>query len=269
MRLLHRVFASLTAMVVTIASAQTTPAASPEKQPDWLTPKLVKAPDYPAAMLERKQASEVDAVLRITKDGKLKEMLSVRSTPKAEEAEAAVRGILGQWTFRPALASDCMPTETEGVVRVWFDLDNGRPVVSVAKPKDMPWIPVAPARVLNRDEFLQAVQHSIPRNSRESMIGAKVIVAIEVNGDTGVPVKAKGTFVELDWDMGDSPLSAYYPEAAAKGAMASRYPPVPQYAGATWHSCVEINYRFNDGARRIPAGTQQSENPAKRSDDVR
>jgi hypothetical protein len=269
MRLPHRVLASLSAIVISAASAQTAPAANTDKQPDWLTPKLVKAPDYPAAMLERKQASEVDAVIRITKDGKLKEVLSVRSTPKAEEAEAALRGILGQWTFRPALAADCTPQETDGVVRVWFDLDNGRPAVSVAKPKGMPWVPAPPASVLNREELQQAIAQSIPRNARDSMIGAKVIVAIEVNGDTGVPVKAQGTFVELDWDMGDSPLTAYYQEGAAKGAMASRYPPLPKYAGTTWHSCVVIDYRLPVGLQTERRFDHPLMNPSRRSDDVR
>lgn len=269
MRHLHRVLGSVAAIVVSTASAQSAPAVNADKQPDWLTPKLVKAPDYPAAMVDRKQASEVDAVIRITKEGRLKEVLSVHSTPKAEEAEAAVRGALGQWTFRPALAADCMPQETDGVVRVWFDLDGGRPAVSVAKPKDMTWVPPPPAAVLNRDELQQAIQHSFPRNSRNSMIGAKVIVAIEVNGDTGVPVKAQGTFVELDWDMGDSPLTGYYLEGAAKGAMASRYPPVPKFAGTTWHSCVIIDYRFSSSPPQERRFDQPLMNPSRRSEDVR
>ncbi len=92
------------------------------------------APDYPPAAEATKTTGYVDVELLITEYGHVGEVRSLKSTPKNVDFEKAIRDVIDRWFFYAA-RSKCRPAESVGNVRVWFDIKDGKGMVSVSKPK--------------------------------------------------------------------------------------------------------------------------------------
>jgi len=94
----------------------------------------IVAPDYPKAPLQRKETATVDLAGRVKVDGTL-EVPSLKVTGGDESFAAAVREVAPLWVFQPPLDErTCESRADELRMRVWFELDEGKPKVSVSNP---------------------------------------------------------------------------------------------------------------------------------------
>ncbi len=104
-------------------------------------------PDYPEAALAKKATAVVDVFGRVRADGML-EAARVEVKPANPDFEAAVRTAMPYWLFRPNYdAATCEPSPVEVQVRVWFELRDGQPTISLSVPKKVPHVE---AKVLKR-----------------------------------------------------------------------------------------------------------------------
>lgn len=99
-------------------------------------------PKYPRGALGDNVQATLDVFGRIGTDGVL-QVSKVESTSDIDEFKAAVEQVVPLWRLRPDFGEDCVPRPTEGQVRVWFDIREGKPVIRFsqtprAKPAPMP-----------------------------------------------------------------------------------------------------------------------------------
>lgn len=108
----------------------------------WLAHRLVVAPLYPTSLAVEGVTGSVSANLRVSPKGELLEILSIASTPNQPEFVAAVRTVLPRWRFRKEVDERCEPRESMGWLRVFFNMKDGRPRVSVSRPPNRLGFPV-------------------------------------------------------------------------------------------------------------------------------
>lgn len=211
----------------------------------WLAHRLVVPPAYPAKLAAARVTGTVDARLRISPKGELVEILQISSTPDQPEFVAAVREVLPRWAFRKELDKNCETRESVGWLRIYFEIDGSRPVVSASKPKEAPWLPSMTPPSTRRSALLEAMRDSFPRAGRRARVGADVAVAIDVDGNTGLPAKIRTTAVDLDWGHVSSRLEMMYADAAEEGMKVATFPILPDQKDKTWRTCIRASYRIS------------------------
>lgn len=231
--------------------APTPPASENEKvipskadEEVWLAHRLVVPPAYPATLAAARVTGTVDARLRISPRGELLEILQIGSTPDQPEFVAAVREVLPRWAFRKELDKNCETRESVGWLRIYFEMDGSRPMVSASKPKEAPWMPNLTPPSSRLSVLLESMRDSFPRAGRRSGVGAEVAVAIDVDGNTGLPAKIKTTAVDLEWGHVSSRLEMMYADAAEEGVKVATFPILLDQRDKIWRSCIRVSYRI-------------------------
>lgn len=96
-------------------------------------PMGIIAPTFPPAALAEKVTGTVDVIGDIGEDGKMR-VTRMEAAPDREDFKAAVRDVIGLWRFSPRYEQDCKPHATPGQVRIWFEMKEGKPAISVSRP---------------------------------------------------------------------------------------------------------------------------------------
>jgi len=103
-------------------------------------------PEFPAKALREKVEAMVEVTGTVKKDGSLAvEKLEV--APDRAEFRDAVMAVEGYWRFRPDYDSACHAKEAPGQIRVWFELKDGKPSISITAPKKLASTPLAPSKL--------------------------------------------------------------------------------------------------------------------------
>jgi TonB family protein len=90
-------------------------------------------PEYPAQALRDGIQASVDVVGVVAQDGTLR-VTEISSSVDRDDFRAAVADVTRFWLLSPNYGRDCRPREIEGTVRVWFEVKDGKPVVSMSVP---------------------------------------------------------------------------------------------------------------------------------------
>lgn len=158
----------------------------------WTQPRRIVPPTYPAALLEKGVTGFVDVEVGFSKTGRVSRINSIKSTPAEPRFEAAVRDVIDLWTFHEPLTKDCTPEESTGNTRIWFEIKEGAPSISVSNKA---WTPAQPARLSprmkNLREVLGKMVASYPKEARRSGVEAQVYAVLSVDGDTGKTLSVK------------------------------------------------------------------------------
>lgn len=158
-------------------------------------PKLVVAPTYPPALLQKGVTGFVDLEISIGKYGRAERILSAKVTPPEPAFEAAINDVIHLWQFHETLSTGCVPQDSTGNTRIWFDIKDGTPSISVSSRSRTPQeiAAVRPPIMKNRDAVIKQVTNSYPIQARRNGVQALVHVVLHVDGDTGKTLEVKTT----------------------------------------------------------------------------
>src|SRR5258708_10543567 len=90
-------------------------------------------PDYPGAALRDGVEATVDVHGTVRADGHLA-VSQIKAIPDREDFRVAVTDVVHFWLLRPRYDSTCHAMDVEGQVRVWFEIKEGKPSISISVP---------------------------------------------------------------------------------------------------------------------------------------
>lgn len=100
----------------------------------WGRPARIVAPQFPPAALAAGHSGYVELKLRIGPLGEARDVTYEPDSPESASFVDAVKAVLPYWSFYVPQADDCMPSTDQVVMRVWFEVESGKPHISV-EPK--------------------------------------------------------------------------------------------------------------------------------------
>jgi TonB family protein len=210
-------------------------AADASRKPYYVpgAPVVIASPDYPAAALAAGTTAQVEVAGTVQADGGF---VPKRVAGSSGAFEQSVREVLKFWRFIPAMdAGTCGFREHEAAYRVWFEIDAGKPKVSVSM---VPRSADAPAWFLAPPQLPRADARRSPEYPR-SMIRQNVAYAILV---AYVPVRRDGSTGEVTTLPG-----THHPdfEAATIAALREwRFDPPAGWPAERQVVCAEIPVEF-------------------------
>jgi hypothetical protein len=151
----------------------------------WATPTVVLPPTFPQEALEKRVTAVVDATLKLRVNGTVEHVVSITSEPKLEVFESALKGVLKFWFFAQSYDGDCRPVPAQSRIRVWFDLKEGKPSISVTHVPEPPLPGASAIEEVNRDEIVAFVSSNYPRDARRNTQMADVYAKLTVDPRSG------------------------------------------------------------------------------------
>lgn len=233
----------------------------------WGTPFDWQAPEYPATLLEQKVSGKVDLIVSVTAEGRLGEIVAIRSTPAQPAFEDAVRKAVKDWTFTKAMDASCKPAATRGQIQVRFEIAEGKPQVNVGAISADKKEGRAQIQELNRREVNQALNDNYPIDARRMKKTGEVHALLKVDARTGETKGVEITEVFADNNSYNpepvmraggktdrlsgrtSPASLQFATAAREQLEALRFKPLGEAGQGTINVCREVAYRIK-GVRR-------------------
>lgn len=231
----------------------------------WGTPWSWQAPEYPKAMREQQITGKVDVLLNVSPDGRMADIVALRSEPAQPAFEAAVREALGGWTFTRAMDAECKPAVTQGRLQVRFEMVDGKPQVNVGAATAAPVPGRARIEEVNGAEVNRLLAESYGRNAGRSGLMGGVNALLRVDARTG-----ETRSVDITNVIGDSnsynpepqpfgnnsrmpartaPASIKIASAAREELEALRFKPVPDAGQEVVTVCREAIF-YRRGAKR-------------------
>lgn len=214
----------------------------------WLTIRRVAPPEYPKEALAAGVTGYVDLAVTIDEVGSVQKIGAVVSRPDNRLFENSARETVMYWEFRPAISRHCVPEVAEGNVRVWFEIRDGKEVVSVsstpgtmgtataATTKAMPGM----AKIVNREEVMRHVKY--PREARQVGAQADVYAVMEVDAGSGQVREVAITHVissakQMRWR---------FSTVVADGLKLARFEPNVAMAGRPFRVCMPHHFRLTN-----------------------
>lgn len=206
----------------------------------WAQPWVVVPPTYPPELLQAGRTGIVDVEAHVPLSARVSEIQKISSDPPTPEFEAAVTAVLKLWFFYRETGCDCVPKASDVKLRVWFEVKEGKPSVSISsrsaeKPLAGPGTPV----LLNRPEIAEIIQRSYPRQARREGAQADVYAAAKLDADSGSVEK-----VDVTWMDAPHSLKGTFERAVVSGLAQAKFKtdksanPDPQF-------CFAISYRLS------------------------
>lgn len=186
----------------------------------FATPIGVVPPEYPAEPLQKGITAEVDAVLQISERGTMRKVLSVKASNGDVAFEKAVKDVVHYWNFQPYTNCDCVPVEFTARLKIWFEIKEGKPSISVSSPppEANPGVHSKPLPLLNEEETRRAVVMSFPRGPRR-LGHSGIVYAMSTIANPGGTVESV-KIVQVD---ADKRSATSYATAAAEALKTARY----------------------------------------------
>lgn len=206
----------------------------------WAQPWVVVAPTYPPELLQSGRTGVVDIEAHVPLTARISEIQRISSDPPTPEFEAAVTAVVKNWFFYRETGCDCAPKASDVKLRVWFEIREGKPSVSISSPSTQSATKGIGTPVLaNRSRVAKILQESYPREARRASAQADVYAALRVNPDTG---SVDG--VEVKWI--DSPYSfrRAFERAVTSSLVRADYK-VDKAANPWPLACIAVRYRLS------------------------
>lgn len=209
---------------------------------EWSRPRLVVRPEFSKNELDKRVRAYVDVTVDIDNRGRVKSSMIAKSDPPTPGYEKALKDVIGLWLFEPKLDSKCVCVEATANVRVWFDVKDGKGVLSVSgRP-----ITAQPEKLRYSREEIEAVAKKIRQNilypqlARKEGDVAEVNVVMEVDAASG-----RVTNVEPADFYSSSSANAKVKQSfisAINAALRSAsFPPTP---GLPFKVCMVFSFRL-------------------------
>lgn len=214
---------------------------------DWARPRIVLPPTYPLNELRANTAASVDIEVQIDERGKVVDSRVLKSVPENKAFEAAVSEVITRWTFHTKMNAECMPIPYTTNQRVWFEVRDGKGVVSVSGSSSSSTTatnssPITARKIvmLNRLEVFRSVRY--PMQARRDGAQADLYAVMSIDAATG-EVKA----IDITWLKLDGKASVgtkqHFRDAATEPLMRGKFAPLE---GKPYKVCIPISFRLKD-----------------------
>lgn len=204
----------------------------------WAEPKLIVEPEYPAAELAARITGTVDIDAHVPFSGKVSKINNITSDPRSPALEKAVMDVLKYWTFHGETACDCMPVAADLKLRVWFEIRDEKPIISVSSPPRHSESASTGPELKNRDALIKALARSYPREARRAGAEGDVHVAIHVD-------PATGRVREVEVKLVRSSMKKIFSEAVREGLATAEFSVDGLAKDAKPLACLTVNYRLS------------------------
>lgn len=127
-----RVACALAALAALAASAQ---APQPFVSADpalWGRATRIVEPEFPARALAEGRSGYIDVRGRVSPLGILQDIEYSPDSPQSGVFIDPVRRVIRDWEFQPPVGRDCQPSAERVTNRIWFEIADGKPKVSVS-----------------------------------------------------------------------------------------------------------------------------------------
>ncbi len=207
---------------------------------EWLTISRVSQPTYPKELFAAGVTGYVDVKVAIDPFGGIKRIGAISSNPVNPQFEQSVRESVSHWRFKGKLTDACTPQDSEGNVRVWFEITEGKEKVSISttagtlgtkipKAGEPVWL-----KMLNEKEVRSRVVY--PDRARREDLMAAIYAVMSVNSATG-----EVQDVEISHSIPDSPkVKSIFKPPVVNALKTARFEPSPNYAGKPVKVCMPI-----------------------------
>ena len=208
---------------------------------DWAQPDRVVPPEYPPEQFGDNVTGYVDVEVSIDASGKVNDSRIVKSSPENKAFEAAVSQTIRMWSFHRRISSKCEPIAAIGNVRVWFEIRDGRGVISVSgKASDLTTPDTkAPKRAVFINEKEVKGGMRFPKRAYADHAEADVFAVMSVDAATGDVRKVEISSIQIH---GNSTGAAErFSEVVTSRLMLGKLAP---RAGSAYKVCVPVSFRF-------------------------
>ena len=209
---------------------------------DWAKPKVVVPPEFPGDQLAANTRGYVDVEVELNQNGSVKTARIVKSEPQNTGFEKAVLEVVKLWLFHAALNNGCVPRESTGNARIWFEVRDGKGVVSISGNVTATAVPMnSPQRTVeweNRQETLASLGY--PVTARLEGVQANLFAAVRIDAATGIVTDAAVTWIEtLRYASGR--VTESFKIAAVKSLKLAKFKP---REGKDYSVCVPFTFRL-------------------------
>lgn len=144
-------------------------------------PYIIVAPRYPKEAGEQKRTATVDVVGPINEDGMMLTPL-IRSSSTDAAFEKEVSEVIHLWIFKaPVDGLTCKPKTAEGQLRVWFEIGDDGPKVSISMQKEDVQVNRERKPSAGAPRIVQKDVPVFPRSAiKRGVNGARVIALLRV-----------------------------------------------------------------------------------------
>lgn len=224
-------FAAMVALLALPARSETFAVEDPAR---WGTPEQIVLPDYPPEALKEGRVGYVDVVGRVSPLHELQAQEYTPDSPASEPFVAALKEVVRYWSFYPPVGADCRPIEEVTRLRVWFEIAEGKPKISVSRgPAGGPRLPRMLKATRKRDP---GYPHRMLREGLQAYVYA------------GMRVGPEGEVTGVTTDVFPAETRDRLEDFASATQLALsgwRFPPAE--ADATPRTaCVEVHFRIRN-----------------------
>ena len=209
----------------------------------WAEPKVVVAPEYPAAELAAGLTATVDVEANVSLGARIATIHRVTSEPPNAAFEEAVLKVVKLWGFYRQTNCECMPVPSDVKLRVWFELKDGKPSISISSRSRNTEARAGAPKLTNRREIMASLSKSYPRSARRAGEEADVYAAVHLEPESG-----RVREVEIKWVGGANSTKAAFMRAAQTALAEGVYSLEGVSKDVKPIACLAVNYRLSGHA---------------------
>ena len=208
---------------------------------DWAKPKVVVPPQFPSDQLAANTRGYVDVEVNLSIAGDVTAARVIKSEPRNEAFEKAVLEVASLWLFNVPLSNDCVPRESTGNVRIWFDVRDEKPVVSVSGNVSAASAPIGdlPRKADWENKSHVFASMSYPERALRDNVQVKLLAALHVAASTGDVKETVITWMETSSNASTT-VAESFKSAVIKHMRRAKFKPRD---GKDYRVCVPFEFR--------------------------
>ncbi|MBL8523427.1 MAG: TonB family protein [Betaproteobacteria bacterium] len=207
---------------------------------NWARPKVVVTPTFPEDQLKLNASGKVDVEVVVDAQGTVKSYRIAKSEPANPAFEKAVEEVAKLWLFYVMLDKECVPMESTGNARVWFEAQDGKGKVSVSGQVSQTAASgnARKPNMLNRKEAAAGIRY--PSEMLRAGVHAMVNAVIRVDGKSGEPLDVGIAWTRTSPDpVRDNIVSSLHAEVK-RGMMRAKFAPSE---GGNYRVCIPFEFK--------------------------
>ena len=214
---------------------------------DWSRPRIVLPPSYPLNELRANMAASVDIEVQIDELGKVIGTRVLKSVPENKAFEAAVSEVITHWRFYTKMNAECMPIPHTTNQRIWFEVRDGKGVISVSGSSSSSTTatnssPTTARQIvmLNRSEVLRSVRY--PMQARRDEVQADLFAVMSIDAATGEVKSVDITWLTLDGKASIG-TKQHFRDAVTEALMNGKF---AHFEGGPYKVCAPMSFRYDN-----------------------
>jgi outer membrane biosynthesis protein TonB len=200
----------------------------------WGRATRIVEPEFPARALAEGRTGYIDVRGRVSPLGILQDIEYSPDNPQSGVFIDPVRRAIRDWEFQPPVGRDCQPSEERVTNRIWFEIAEGKPKVSVSLVRSPAPGDPAMLQPVHREDPIY------PSSMRRSNTEAVVFTRVRVN--------AAGEVVSVEphaYPRRRGTSMREFQHEVIRALTQWRYPPAPE-SDSSRVVCYDLRFKLSD-----------------------